>query len=368
MKQALVQKRSTRLRSSGSMRRPIAGPNGMAVVPPAYGIDFLDRQQRAAAAAPGGSEATVQRQEEEDEEEYGEELLQGKFDSRHRTGTGDEGQQMQMGTPAGPSAQFQPESTPYKNNTGLPDHLKAGIESLSGMPMDEVRVHYNSSAPATLHALAYTQGTEIHVAPGQEQHLPHEAWHVVQQGQGRVQPTMQRKGGVPVNADKGLEHEADVMGEKANQPGAAPGPAAVQLQSAGCSTGCGCASCSPSMESTSAAPTGVSGLAAAAGSTTLVQRKSEAPPVGNGVVQLFCGVCAALGEDSDHGKRTCPYRDESEEELVPEEVIEGPEKVPGWKKKGKAKVKVGKGERELRKRKGHGMMTKDQARRYVPNY
>jgi hypothetical protein len=79
--------------------------------------------------------------------------------------------------------------------------------------MDDVRVHYNSPKPAQLQALAYTQGTDIHVAPGQEKHLPHEAWHVVQQKQGRVQPTMQLRG-VNVNDNEGLEHEADVMGEK----------------------------------------------------------------------------------------------------------------------------------------------------------
>lgn len=63
--------------------------------------------------------------------------------------------------------------------------------------------------------MAYTQGTEIHVAPGQERHLPHEAWHVIQQAQGRVQPTMHLKDRVPVNNEEGLEHEADVMGVKA---------------------------------------------------------------------------------------------------------------------------------------------------------
>jgi Domain of unknown function (DUF4157) len=101
------------------------------------------------------------------------------------------------------------------NNTGLPDNLKSGIESLSGISMDGVKVHYNSPQPAQLNALAYAQGTDIHVAPGQEQHLPHEAWHVVQQAQGRVQPTMQMKAGVSVNDDRGLEHEADVMGARA---------------------------------------------------------------------------------------------------------------------------------------------------------
>ena len=114
-------------------------------------------------------------------------------------------------------AQLKEQFSGKPNNTGLPDNLKSGIESLSGMSMDSVRVHYNSSQPAQLNALAYTQGTDIHVAPGQEQHLPHEAWHVVQQAQGRVQPTMQMKEGVPVNDDKGLEHEADVMGVKASR-------------------------------------------------------------------------------------------------------------------------------------------------------
>ena len=101
------------------------------------------------------------------------------------------------------------------NNTGLPDNLKSGVENLSGYSMDDVKVNYNSAQPAQLNALAYAQGTDIHVAPGQEKHLPHEAWHVVQQKQGRVQPTMQMKEGVPVNDDAGLEHEADVMGAKA---------------------------------------------------------------------------------------------------------------------------------------------------------
>lgn len=101
------------------------------------------------------------------------------------------------------------------NNTGLPDNLKAGVESLSGFSMDDVKVHYNSSQPATVQALAYTQGTDIHVAPGQERHLPHEAWHVAQQLAGRVEPTTE-VGGMPVNDNIGLEHEADVMGARAN--------------------------------------------------------------------------------------------------------------------------------------------------------
>ena len=110
----------------------------------------------------------------------------------------------------------QREEAPRPNNTGMPDNLKSGIESLSGFSMDDVRVHYNSNKPATVQALAYTQGTDIHVAPGQEKHLPHEAWHVAQQMAGRVSPTTNING-KPVNDNAGLEHEADVMGGKAEQ-------------------------------------------------------------------------------------------------------------------------------------------------------
>ena len=102
-----------------------------------------------------------------------------------------------------------------RNETGMSDNLKAGIEDLSGFAMDDVRVHYNSPEPATVQALAYTQGTDIYVAPGQEQHLPHEAWHVAQQMAGRVEPTTEVSG-LPVNDCIELEHEADVMGARAN--------------------------------------------------------------------------------------------------------------------------------------------------------
>ena len=100
------------------------------------------------------------------------------------------------------------------NNTGLPNQLKTNIENISGHSLDDVKVHYNSNKPAQLQALAYAQGTDIHIAAGQEKHLPHEAWHVVQQKQGRVKPTTQLKGKVNINDNTGLEKEADVMSDK----------------------------------------------------------------------------------------------------------------------------------------------------------
>lgn len=103
------------------------------------------------------------------------------------------------------------------NSTGMPDALKSGIEALSGIDMSAVRVHRNSDKPAQLNALAYAQGRDIQLAPGQEQQLPHEAWHVVQQAQGRVPSTLQAGNGAPVNGDPALEREADAMGAKALQ-------------------------------------------------------------------------------------------------------------------------------------------------------
>lgn len=102
------------------------------------------------------------------------------------------------------------------NKTVLPDRLKYGIENISGYSMDDVRVHYNSAQPAQMKSLAYTQGSEIYVAPGQERHLSHEAWHVVQQKQGRVAPTEQMNG-ININSSRSLEQEADSMGAKAMQ-------------------------------------------------------------------------------------------------------------------------------------------------------
>jgi Domain of unknown function (DUF4157) len=99
---------------------------------------------------------------------------------------------------------------------GLPGTLRSSIENLSGVALDNVKVHYNSSKPAQFQAQAYAQGSEIYLAPGREQHLPHEAWHVVQQRRGRVRPTTQMAG-MGVNDDARLEQEANAMGARALQ-------------------------------------------------------------------------------------------------------------------------------------------------------
>lgn len=102
------------------------------------------------------------------------------------------------------------------NNTGWPDNLKSGVENLSGYSMDGGKMYFSSGKLTQLQAFAYTQGTDTYVAPRQEKHLPHETWHVLQQKQGIVQPTIQMQGS-NVNDNEVLEREADVMGEKMGQ-------------------------------------------------------------------------------------------------------------------------------------------------------
>lgn len=111
-----------------------------------------------------------------------------------------------------------------ENRTGLPDSLKAGAEALAGIALDDVRVHYDSPRPEGLAARAFTQGTEIHLGAGEEHTLGHEVWHVVQQKQGRVQPTS-RVAGHPLNDDIALEAEADSISARL---GAGPESAAAR--------------------------------------------------------------------------------------------------------------------------------------------
>ena len=94
------------------------------------------------------------------------------------------------------------------NLTGIPTQMKLDFEQRSGLSFDDVRVHYNSDKPAQLQALAYTQGTQVYVGPGQERHLKHELGHVVQQKTGIVKPTAVVNG-ISINDSSELEEMAD---------------------------------------------------------------------------------------------------------------------------------------------------------------
>lgn len=106
----------------------------------------------------------------------------------------------------------------------LPHTVQAKMENSFGEDFSDVSIHKNSSQSKDLNAHAFTQGSNIHFAPGQynpesqkgQELIGHELTHVVQQKAGRVQPTAQKKG-VGINDDEGLEKEADEMGEKASR-------------------------------------------------------------------------------------------------------------------------------------------------------
>ena len=81
-----------------------------------------------------------------------------------------------------------------ENESKIPYYLKYNIEKISGISMSDVKIYYHSDKPAQLNALAYTQGTNIYIASGQEKYLFHELIN-----------------GIAVNNDPVLEKEADMQ-------------------------------------------------------------------------------------------------------------------------------------------------------------
>lgn len=168
------------------------------------GIQMVDNRELSTVQAK--MVGIVQRVEDEDE------LLQGKFVAQRME---DEDELLQ--------GKFeQPVQRQADNQTGIPDAVKQRMEDSFGTDFSGVRVHPESSKAPEVGALAYTQGTDIHFAPGQfkpdttagQQLLGHELTHVIQQAEGRVQPTTE-VGGMSVNDDVSLETEADILGAKA---------------------------------------------------------------------------------------------------------------------------------------------------------
>jgi GNAT superfamily N-acetyltransferase len=128
------------------------------------------------------------------------------------------------------------------------------MEAALGANFSDVRIHVGPEA-ASIGAIAFTWGTDIHFSPGQyNPHTPHgqfllghELTHVVQQRAGRVSNPF--GSGVAVVQDGALEAEADRMGRMA-------------------------AMSTPPSES----PKEVRGHAAASMTSGVVSRKKAAPP------------------------------------------------------------------------------------------
>jgi hypothetical protein len=117
----------------------------------------------------------------------------------------------------------------------LPRAIRGRAEALSGVGLADVRVHYDSPRPSNLGALAFTRGSDIFLGAGQDRHLAHEAWHVVQQRQGRVAQTASVDGHA-LNDQGSLEHEADTMGARLESGSTAPAVRATTTSPARAST------------------------------------------------------------------------------------------------------------------------------------
>ena len=100
------------------------------------------------------------------------------------------------------------EHTPERQ-APLPPRLQSAIEHLTGIDMGDVVVHANTGLPGQHGAHALTLGNRIYLDTRSEKILAHEAWHVVQQKQGRVVPDGQEG----LTIDDGLEREDHVMGD-----------------------------------------------------------------------------------------------------------------------------------------------------------
>jgi hypothetical protein len=102
----------------------------------------------------------------------------------------------------------------------LPREVQTKMESAMGADFSDVRIHVGSEV-ASIGAIAFTWGSDIHFAPGYynphsmqgQQLLGHELAHVLQQRAGRVRNPFGN--GTAVVQDHALEAEADRMGMKA---------------------------------------------------------------------------------------------------------------------------------------------------------
>jgi len=135
-----------------------------------------------------------------------------------------------------------PAASAPTGGSALPEAVQSKMGPAFGADFSSVRVHEGAHVSA-LGALAYTQGSNVHFAPGNydphgargQELIGHELAHVVQQSEGRVAPTLQAAG-LGINDDAGLEREADEMGARAarGQPtgsgsATAPDPGSGQL-------------------------------------------------------------------------------------------------------------------------------------------
>ncbi len=107
----------------------------------------------------------------------------------------------------------------------LPEQVREKMEGAVKMDLKDVKVHANSEKAVEAGALAYSQGNEIHFAPGQydpnskkgQELIGHELAHTKQQAEGRVKATGQ-VAGMALNSQDHLEKEADSVAKTIDDP------------------------------------------------------------------------------------------------------------------------------------------------------
>ncbi|MES2557986.1 MAG: DUF4157 domain-containing protein [Bacteroidota bacterium] len=117
---------------------------------------------------------------------------------------------------------LRPQARALAGENSLPEALQTKMEGGLGEDFSSVKIHSQSSDALEMGAMAYTNGENVHFAPGMydptttagQELIGHELTHVKQQRQGRVQPGIQAKG-LSLNNDRSLEAEADQLGKKA---------------------------------------------------------------------------------------------------------------------------------------------------------
>ena len=177
------------------------------------------------APATGQGNQAIQREEAPEEEEP-EQMKSAGAIQREEAPEEEEPEQMKAERTAQSSIQRKPIQKSQSPGPGssMPGGVRTKMEKSFGTNFSDVSIHTNSVQAKSIGALAYTQGSNVHFAPGQynpqsrsgQSLLGHELTHVVQQRAGRV-PVPQQSKGAPVNADPALEQEADDLGAKAAQ-------------------------------------------------------------------------------------------------------------------------------------------------------
>jgi hypothetical protein len=183
--------------------------------------------------------AAIQREAEGAEQE--EEEIQMKADlsgpiQREAEESEQEGEEMQMKS-SDPLSAHPDVPVASGGGSAMPEPVQSKMEQSFGHSFDNVRIHEGPEAKQ-VGALAYTRGADIHFQPGQyspesrsgQELLGHELAHVVQQSAGRVSaPQNKADGSAPINADPGLEAEADQQGARAarGEPASVSGASGV---------------------------------------------------------------------------------------------------------------------------------------------